>query len=388
MLLALLIGCAGVNVNAIPTQDLWIDDGEVRKENGVVQFAVVGDVRPFMPGDQAKGRTATPDTEAAVVRDISDAVQREDVDFVVLLGDLVRTSTTGDWKRFAKAWSLVLSGSELPETGTLRTRVVPVAGNHDRYGDTWLKGFGAAFPNVGADIGFNRVATWYAFDIQAGKGTWRFVVVDSDKNALGSRWSEQMEWLPKALDGDYDGLLVFMHHPRWTLAKGETSDQGGGPTELLDVVETETKVGVLRAVFAGHAHTNEVYLPGGKLGEMFVVAGGGGSPANSLPRWGRVGEQDLKLEPIFDLALVRELDKWMEAKEYPETVREQARATGSWQGFTGEFDARYYPIQGWWNVALDGKDMSLTFRMVGPDGKLKDLYTVVNDDREGWKIGS
>ncbi|MFN7144623.1 MAG: metallophosphoesterase family protein [Myxococcota bacterium] len=386
-MLFLLVGCIGLNVNAVPTQDIYADDGDTKDVKGRVEFAVVGDVRPGIPGEQGRGRVFTPDTEAAIVKDISAAVQDESVDFVVLLGDLVTSSSTGEWKGFSRDWSLVLSGSELPETGTLRTRVVPVAGNHDRIGDEWLKGFGAAFPGVGQDIGFNRVASWYAFDLDVGKATWRMMVLDSSKGMLGSRWDEQMAWIPKALEGDYDGLLVFMHHPRWTLAKGQMSDEGAAPSELLAAVDDATKIGALKAVFSGHAHTNEVYLPGGKYGEMYVVAGGGGSPADTVKRWGRVGQEDLKLESIYDLALMKEFDRWIEPKGISEQLQEKAKGDGSWKGFDAEIDAAAMPIQGWWNVALVGDDMELSFRMVGADGQLKTIYTVNYDNKDGWKTG-
>ena len=386
-MLFLLTGCIGLNVNAVPTQDIYADDGDTRDAGGRVEFAVLGDVRPAIPGEQAKGRVTTPETESIVVRDISAAVQDESVDFVVLLGDLVTSSSTGEWKAFSKDWSLVLSGSELPETGTLRTRVVPVAGNHDRIGDERLAGFGAAFPGVGKDIGYGRVASWYTFDLAVGKATWRMIVLDSSKDTLGSRWGEQIAWIPKALEGDYDGLLVFMHHPRWTLAKGVEPDQSGAPSELLSAVDDATKIGALKAVFAGHAHTNEVYLPGGKYGEMYVVAGGGGSPADTVKRWGRVGQEDLKLEPIFDLALMKEFDRWVEPKAISEALQDKAKGAGDWKGFDAEIDAAAMPVQGWWNVALVGDDMELQFRMVGADAKAKTIYTVNYDSKEGWKIG-
>ncbi len=384
---SLLLACATVNVGALPTNEIYADDGEVKKESGGVEFAVVGDVRPMLPGEQARGRVATPETEARIVDDISAAVQRAELDFVVLLGDLVPLSTTAEWKAFTRDWSPVLAGTEPPQMGKQRVRAIPVAGNHDHYSDEQLKGFGATFPGVGVDIGFGRVASWYAFDVKSGKATWRMLVLDSDKAALGSRWDEQLAWIPKALDGDYDGLLVFMHHPRWTLARGQVPDEQGAPSALLDAVDGATRIGALKAVFAGHAHTNEVYLPGGKFGELYVVAGGGGSPVDTLPRWGVVEGQDLKLEPIFDLALVRQFDAWAEANALPTTATDKTRAAGSYEGFTGEIDAKYMPIQGWWSVALAGTDLSLTFRMIGPDGALKDIYTIENDAKEGWLIG-
>jgi hypothetical protein len=385
--LLLLVGCIGLNVNAVPTQDLYADDGETKEGKGRVEFAVVGEVRPAIPGEQAKGRVVTPDTEAAIVADISAAIQAESVDFVVLLGDLVAGSSTSEWKAFAQDWALTLSGSELPTTGTLRVRTVPVAGGTDRAGDSRLQGFGAAFPGVGAEIGYNRVASWYRFDVTAGRATWRMLVLDSDKASLGSRWAEQAAWIPKALEGDYTGLIVFMNAPRWTLAKGQVADADGASSELLALVDDATKIGALKAVFSGQSHTNEVYLPGGKFGELYVVAGGGGAPADSLARWGRVGKEDLKLEPIFDLALLKEFDRWVEPHKISEAMQEKAKGQGSWAGFDAEIDAHAMPVQGWWNVALVGPNMELTFRAVGADGALKDLYALQYDAKDGWKIG-
>lgn len=386
-MLFLLTGCIGLNATAIPTQDIYADNGETKGGPSRVEFAVVGDVRPAIPGEEARGRVATPATAAAVAKDISAAVQADDASFVVLLGNLVATSSTAEWKGFARGWSQVISGSELPEAGVQRVRVVPVAGASDRAGDDRLVGFGAAFPGVGADIGYNRVASWYSFDVTAGKATWRMLILDSAKDTLGSRWNEQMAWIPKALEGDYDGLIVFMHHPLWTLAKGSTPDEGKAPSELLDTVDQSTKIGALKAVFSGNAHTNEVYLPGGRFGELYVNAGGGGAPADTVKRWGRVGQEDLKMEPIFDLALVKEFDRWIEPRAISEALQEKAKASGSWSGFDAEIDAAAMPVQGWWNVALIGDDMQMTFRMVGADGALKDLYTINFDSKEGWKAG-
>lgn len=383
----LLTGCIGLNVNAVPTQDIYADDGEVRESKGRVEFAVVGGVRPAIPGEQAKGRVVTPDAEAAIVRDISASVQDESVDFVVLLGNLVTSSSTAEWKSFSKDWSLVLSGSELPETGTLRTRTVPVAGASDRAGDDRLMGFGAAFPGVGASIGYNRVASWYAFDLDVGKATWRMLVLDSDKASLGSRWEEQMAWIPKALDGDYAGLLVFMHDARWTLAKNQPSDKDGAPSDLLAAVDDATKIGALKAVFSASSNTSEVFLPGGRFGELYVVAGGGGAPADTLRRWGRVGQEDLKLEPIFDLALLKEFDKWIEPRGISEALQDKAKGDGDWKGFDAEIDAAAMPVQGWWNVSLVGESMEVAFRMLGADGAPKTVYVANYDKKEGWKTG-
>ena len=88
------------------------------------------------------------------------------------------------------------------------------------------------------------MASWGYFDQVVSGVKWRFLVVDSNKEALGSRWREQLFWLPKAAAGDYEHLLVFMHDSRVTLATdGEMNPDGPIPT--LD-----------RAGFAGTLATN------------------------------------------------------------------------------------------------------------------------------------
>ena len=57
MFLALLSGCfVGLNPKAIPTQEIYVDDGEARSFKGAVSFAVVGDTREAGAGDRAVGR--------------------------------------------------------------------------------------------------------------------------------------------------------------------------------------------------------------------------------------------------------------------------------------------------------------------------------------------
>lgn len=394
---AVLSGCIGVNTAKLPNQEIYADDGERREFRGDVGFAVVGDSRDPLPleGKKTAPSFGSASVREAIVADISEAIQEEEVRFITHLGDMVRLSNTASWKAFSKQWSLVMAGTEIPESGSLRVRSVPVAGDHDAAFDRRLKGWGAAFTGVGAEIGYGRVGSWYTFDVRSGDHTWRLVVLDTNKKALGSRWNEQTNWLKnKALEGEFDSLLVFMHHPLLTLAvKGEPNAEGA-PHELLDIIDDVSKVGALKAVFAAHSRANEVFLPGGKYGELYVNTVGG-SPAASLARWGeapQVGYEDLRLEPIYDLALVREFGRWAEAKEFPEVVIEKGRGDGAWEGFVAQLDAGYFPVHGWWNVHLQGAELDLAFRMVGAgsagkDASVKPIYSVHLAGREGWKIG-
>lgn len=375
----------GVNPGALSTHDLYADDGETRESKTRFEFGVIGDTRGPGPADRATGRVATAEAEAAIVADVSAQVE-DGLDMVVMLGNYVARSSTTNWRGFARDWLAVLSGSELSETGASRVRVTPVAGESDRIGDYRLKGWGATFPNAGADIGYNRVGSWYAFDVVVMGETWRFLVLDSDKEHLGSRWNEQMAWVASAAAGDYAGILVFMNQPVHTLALKQRANPGNGPKELLGAVEDVARLNLVKAVFAANTGANEAFLPYGKMGELYVNANSG-APAASLARWRYAteqGEADLKLEPLYDLALLREFDAWAAAREFPATVVDRAKARGSYEGFTGEFDAKHFPNQGWWAVSVVGTDLRVQFRSQDPTGAFKVVWTAAYDPKDGW----
>lgn len=392
MLLALALAFA-FDTKKVPGQDLHLDDGQVKTYPKTVEFAVVGNVRPARPGEaEATKRVATKGATDAIIKDISATVQEGRTEFLVLLGNVVAGSSLGSWKGFTKQWVSLISGSEPPE-GLLRTRVLPVAGPDDGAGDDRYTGFGAAFPGVGADIGFNRVATWYAVDLEVDGHTWRLLALDSNKALLGSRWEEQLAFVEaKVKDGDaYDSLLVFTSIPLITLAVGQKSNAGEGTGELLELVEAESPVGALKAVFSSGSTTNEMYLPRGKFGEAFIVAGGGGAPADTVERWGHAeaaGFPDVKLETTFDFALLREFERQAEARKCSTVALDHAKSQESWKGFPGAYEASCMPLQGWWDVALTGERMELSYRQLQPDQSLKAIYTATySGKKNGWTIG-
>ncbi len=382
-----------LDAKKLPGQDIFLDDGQSKKYTDTVEFAVVGNVRPAKPGEaEASKRVAAKGVTDALVRDISATVQEGRTEFVVLLGNLVPTSSIATWKAFTRQWVSLISGTEPPE-GPMRTRVLPVAGEDDGAGDDRYTGLGGAFPGLGADIGFNRVATWYHVDLEVGGHTWRLLTVDSNKTTLGSRWEEQLAFVEKVVKDDdaYDSLLVFTYHPLITLAVGQKANVGEGTSELLDLVEAESPVGALKAVFSGGSTANEVYLPRGKFGELYVVAGGGGAPADTIERWGHAeagGFPDVKLETTYDFALLREFERQAELRKCSTVAMDHAKSVESWKGFPGAYEASCMPTQGWWDVALTGERMELNYRQVQPDLSFKAIYTATfSGKKNGWTIG-
>lgn len=377
----------------VADHELVADDGGAVAAPGAVGFAVLGNTRGPVPAlDRVGGGIAH---GAAVLSDIVSDIARTvgtegGPSFAVHTGDMVRAGTAKEWKVFDGAFAPLLLGDTRVEGDPPRLKTVPVAGDCEHDKDPRYSTFGSAFPNVGEDIGLNRVATWSFFDLRTGGTRWRMIVLDSGKERLGSRWTEQLAWLSRAAEGDYDYALVFMHEAVLDLGGPELDmNHGGGPAELMETLEDAMGLMKVRGVFAAGHHTNQVVLPDGPFGSIHVGAGGAGAPAQLLRRWGAADAanraQDVQLEPMFDLALLDALDRWNAEQELPDIVLDQAKAKGSYEGFTGGYDPKHFPIHGWWSVSLNGPTAALVFHHRRPDGQFAEIYKASFDPGNGWR---
>lgn len=380
---------------AITDHKLYADDGDTREYDGRVSFAVVGNTREPIPGlDQRAGRRGeSAGVTEVLVADMVSQVEAGGPEFLVLTGDIVRTGASSEYNGWSRRFRKLADGGPAPSEDAKRLAVVPVAGDREAAGDKRYENFMGAFPEVGAEIGYNRVGSWYSFDVVSKGDTWRFLVLDTGKKRLGSRWSEQLNWVGRATKGDYDSLVVLMHDGLYDLSGRDLQmNRDNGPRELIDKVEeTASDLTALRAVFFAGGHANQVLMPEGPFGALYVGAGGGGAPGEDLKRWGP-GEpaglkEDLSLETMFDLALLGALSKWNDRMEdgVRDVVLNQARAQGSYEGFTGTFNGGAFPSYGWWQVDLEGEAIALNFRMLMPDGKMAFLYRASWTDDDGWK---
>ncbi|MBN2799689.1 MAG: hypothetical protein JXX28_11130 [Deltaproteobacteria bacterium] len=371
----LLTGC-GIDPARIPAHHPFAQEGGAVQARASLSFAVVGSTRSL----HEQGETE-------LIADLRAEAPMRDLALVVLTGGYVGRSTTGEWRALAGRWSDVID-SELGSNNRARRPVAALVGHAERAGDRGLEGFASSFPDMAQEIGHNRNASWYHFDVATQGTTWRLLFLDSDREALGSRWNEQLYWLPGALrGGGYDRLIVFLPQPWQTLALGAEADPGRGPSELLEIVDENTDLMKLVAVVQGGVASNELHLPTGPYGELSLVAGNGSVPARTLQRWGHtsgVGAQPLSLVPGFDLALLSALDRWDEAQPLGGGVLDAAKGRGSWEGFTAQIDGAAVPVRGWWTVTLDGDTASVGFRMREPAG-YRDLYTLGWTPSGGWK---
>ena len=377
----------------ISNHQVLADDGDVLRASGPLMFALIGNTRDPVPGpDLAAGAAIHKGTRAAVVADISqEAAQEGGPAILWMLGDHIRKSSGGEWKAMDKRLAAILEGAPPPKGDAVKQlRALPVAGDHEGLGDDRYFGFGDAYPDVGADIGFGRVASWYHFDLQTGDVTWRFMVVDPRQEALGSRWTEQIGWIDRITkDPKFDFLVVVMHDPLYDLGgRNPLMNKGGGPQELIEHIEDAIGVQRLRAVISAGHHTNQVLMPDGPRGALHLGAGGAGPVQEDLKRWaaadaaGKAAE--VNLEPIFDLALLDQMDRWHRDVGLPEAAIDEAKARGSFEGFTAAYNARSFPVAGWWSMKVEGPVMVLDFHFRKPDDSFATIYRTQHQPGVGW----
>ena len=381
-----LVAC-GVDPAKIPHTAVYAKDagtsGEVVDAGSELVFAVVGATRTGLPGVPS----SESDVAASIIADVKNETPVRGLSFVALTGDFVKRSSNQEWARFATRWGDTLK-SDVDSNNTLRLPVMPVPGAGEFSGDARLKGFGGAFPDAGASIGYNRVGSWGSIDTKIDGDTWRFIFLDTHEAALGSRWQEELFWLPKVVTGeDYDHLVVFMPDPLVTLAQGTVMNPDDAPSTLLGIIDDNAGVAKLMAVFSGGGATNEVYLPSGSFGEAYINAGNSGIPGQNLARWGAADKakfRDVQLEALFDLSLMGEFDRQNESKPMSETVVDQAKARNSFATYTGIYSGADFPVQGWWIADVKKKTMSATYRMRRADGTFRDIYTIAYGKKDGW----
>ena len=348
------LAACGLDPSKIAAHTLLADDGARLERTDSVQFAVVGN-----PAGEG-----TP----ALVSDLSNHLGGDEgLDFVVLMGGVVDSSSNRAWKQFSRTFEGVLAGPSA-EGGV---PAVPVAGAGEGNGDDVYRGWGAAFPGVGQDIGLNRVASWYDFDLVTDGKTWRFLVMDANRARLKSRWGEQLNWMKTAVEGEYDGLIVLFYDAPYSLAGATvTSQRASAPGDLLDALDAQIDETKLKAVFFAGPPANQVLAPDGPYGALYIGAGAGGVPLADLHREDPedgAGEP-LTLESSYDGTMVETVGKWSQAGLIEEKVVNEARALGEFEGRPRIVRGEAVPTTGWWEVKLNGTALSVQLHLVQPDG--------------------
>lgn len=195
----------------------------------------------------------------SVHRQIVEAVEREEVDFMINTGDLVeRGGKKPDWLRFFQIERPLL----------VKTPLVPAVGNHDVSGRDYFRRY--LLHALWSDSRHYYTRDW---------GDLRVLVLDSGIELR--RGSEQYAFAERALsEGARAGKLMAMmlHYPPYS------SGEHGSILEVqAPVGELARRYGV-ELVVAGHDHNYERTRP--IDGTTYVVSGSAGAPIRPVrPRW-------------------------------------------------------------------------------------------------------
>ncbi|MEC8380689.1 MAG: hypothetical protein VXZ96_10235 [Myxococcota bacterium] len=358
----------------IPKAKIYATDTQVVTVDESVEFAIVGNTRPLIRRtDLPAGRSGgDEELRTRIIGNMSASKP----DAIILMGDIVVNGKGKTWTKTFETHPALNSNS-----------LLPVMGDFERHGDNDNQTWNKVFPNVGYNIGLNRISTWYSFDVVSKGFKWRMIVLDSDKIGLGARWNEQINWLHSNLMGDYDALMVFMHLPVFDLSGKQLSmNPTGVPLELTELIEDTAPMLKLKAVISAGGHSSQAVLPFEAFGTLFINAGGGGSPADDLRR-SATGltanyKDDVILIPELDEALLKRLDQ----QAVPDLVKDQAHARNQFSGgFSGVYLASDFPIYGWWGLRLDGGQANFSFHHALLDGKIDSIFDIVYSESDGWQ---
>ncbi len=214
-----------------------------RKDDETFSFAVIGDAEPgrFLWERVLFGKRGTFFKQLR-------SLCREDVDFVLQMGDMVSRGLHSHYARFLR--QLEVNCPERP--------YLTVMGNHDRH-----------YPHGRSDSLVYRAhfgAPNYFFD----RGSARFVVLDTSQGHLTRA---QLRWLELVLTTD-KLKLVFTHMPPAGLRRWTLGGLGGFKGRSREFMSLMSRKGVER-VYMGHVHGFGHRVVDGVT---YVLTGGGGSP--------------------------------------------------------------------------------------------------------------
>ena len=319
-----------------------------------------------------------------VIGDITAQGMVSGLNAVIHLGDMVPSSTTKNWRNFGKQLAPILDGTEPPPSALQRYPVLPVVGDRDCAKEPSCETFAKVFPGFGVEIGYGRVATWQHLDLKIGdKDRWRVIVLDSNKKGLGSRWHEQVNWLKTVVGSPGTGILVFLHEsPIARGYKGRTD----GATELMEIIASEAPLLSVKGVFSAGPSNNQAFLPEGALGPLYVVAGGGGSSGEDLPRGIEGGNDSPRLTPEMEQGLDDLVNgRLAGGNEALVAAGHEALGTGTFKGYPRVVDASSFPMYGWWSMKLSPEGVSLNWRAQGTDGAFANGASYQWTQAAGWK---
>lgn len=346
---------------ATPTLPVYVTDQDKKVYDGSLRFAAVGNIC-----SSTLWGFGGPCSHS---EEILQSIKSRNPEFVSFLGDSVCSGSSRHWSKFVNLYQTTLS--EVP--------TLPVVGQNEYKGDLKLANWKSYFPDAGEDIGLNRTASWYRFDVESRGVTWRILVLDSNRPEMGSRWDEQMTFLQDNLKGDFTSLIVFVHDSAYDLGVGSKANKNA--SELLETIDFNIGFQQLRAVIFSGSNASQALLPQGSLGPLHLGVGGGGMKGTSLLRKKGDEEDSLHLLTSLDLYYLDTVDKLG-----LETAMDKALSKGKYTGKPSKFESKDISTFGWWEIELDGEFMGTRFFHYQEGDNLVEATKLGYDKSKGWQI--
>ena len=146
----------GLTIASAETVSLCGKEGDII-EAEEYHFAILGNTRPMdVKSDPVAGRIGP---SSGITQSLLADITKDKPNCVVFVGDMVRNGSKKEWKHFQRNQLEALDGIPFQ----------PVMGDLESVKDDKYLNTDAIFPDMGTDIGYNRVGSWQYFDIKTGE---------------------------------------------------------------------------------------------------------------------------------------------------------------------------------------------------------------------------
>ena len=97
------------------------------------------------------------------------------------------------------------------------------------------------------------------------------------------------------------------------------------------------------------------------------------------------GLDKIALEPLFVETLLFELDRWHARTPVSTLTIEKAFNKGTFEGYPGLISGSDFPIQGWWELKIKGRQSVIVYHHYFQNQEMKKLYKLEYTEKNGWR---
>ncbi len=226
-----------------------------------------------------------------VARELVKDIQSGRAQFILSTGDMVWWGNQGQTPYENPYWKLAHQNvfQKLPppdnpmRAAGLPGRFFPAVGNHEVWGDPYLKGLLQALP-YWTQFGVSEKRLIYKFDFNGvrfiflwtGKYDYRSPSSwDAERPEYEAQMAELKKWLDEAKSSDIRNAFISFHAPAFCRSSVGPLSEPQNPHKIIAAYAKDLEL----VVFNGHVHTTELYEVDGV---KYLLLGGGGAEQDSI----------------------------------------------------------------------------------------------------------